>query len=169
VLGRASIVRAFLCLVTGCCWYSTRDVCPRIAQGIELAGVEQASQAQSGPLATGDVQMIDSYSFGSIVVDGQEFTADLIITSNHTVHANWWRKEGHVLHSEDLEAVFADGPEVLVVGMGKPGLMRVADDARKALRERGIDLIAEPTPSAVLVYNELLGKRRVAGAFHLTC
>lgn len=113
--------------------------------------------------------MIDSYSFGSVVVDGREFTTDIIITSDHTVHANWWRKEGHALHREDLEAVFTDSPEVLVVGMGKSGLMRVADDARKALRERGIDLIAKPTPSAVAVYNELLGRRRVAGAFHLTC
>jgi len=113
--------------------------------------------------------VIESYSFGSIIVDGQQFTADLIITSDRAVHANWWRKEGHVLHSEDLEAVFADMPEVLVVGTGKLGLMRVAEDARKALRDYQIELVADTTPSAVLVYNELLGRRRVAGAFHLTC
>ena len=49
---------------------------------------------------------IDSYQFGKIVVDGTSYTSDVIILGK-TIVSNWWRKQGHLLSAEDLEAVFA--------------------------------------------------------------
>jgi len=40
--------------------------------------------------------MIEHYSFGRIVIDGKEYTKDLIIYPDK-IRANWWRKEGHKL------------------------------------------------------------------------
>ena len=113
--------------------------------------------------------MIGSYRFGRVVVGGVKYTRDLIIFPDH-VNSDWGRVEGHRLRVEDLKDVVAFDPEVLVVGTGAFGLMKVTDEAEKALAERGIQLVARKTAEACEVYNELMreGKKAVA-ALHLTC
>lgn len=82
----------------------------------------------------------------------------------------WWRKEGHRVELADVEDILSARPEVLVVGMGDPGRMRVEEDLRAALSAASIRLIEEPTARAVATFNALAGERRnVAAAFHLTC
>lgn len=115
--------------------------------------------------------MIDHYDFGVMVVDGKRYTRDIILLPGKIIDS-WWRKEGHQLCLEDLEEVLncKPAPEVLVVGTGYSGLVRVLPEVEKTLRERNIHLIAKPTGEAYKVYNELLKSGRiVAGAFHLTC
>ncbi|MCD6263234.1 Mth938-like domain-containing protein [Candidatus Bathyarchaeota archaeon] len=115
------------------------------------------------------VPLIDSYRFGRIVVDGVEYTKDLIIFPDR-VKSDWWRRRGHELAVEDLEEVLEEKPEVLVVGTGAYGLMRVLEETRRRLKEEGIELIAQRTGKAYKTYNELLKSgRRVAAALHLTC
>ncbi len=111
---------------------------------------------------------IDHYRFGAIIVDGQRHTRDLIILPDRVV-AGWWRKEGHALQPDDLAVVFESAPEVLVVGTGAYGMMRVTEEARRALEEAGIRLVVAPTAKAVKTYNELRETVRVATALHLTC
>jgi hypothetical protein len=111
---------------------------------------------------------IESYRFGRIVVDGQVHTRDVIILPDRVI-GGWWRKEGHALHTEDLRAVFEAAPEVLVVGQGATGMMRVTEEARQALQAAEIELVASSTQEAIEVYNRLCEKRAVAAALHLTC
>ena len=111
---------------------------------------------------------IDSYAFGRIVVDGRTYTADLILLPDRVVEG-WWRQEGHVLHTADLEAVLDATPEVLIVGQGAYGRMRVPDETADAVRSAGIVLIALPTGEAVERYNARPAGQRVAAALHLTC
>jgi hypothetical protein len=111
---------------------------------------------------------IEHYQFGAITVDGQRHTQDLIVLPNRVV-ANWWRKEGHALHPEDLAEVLEATPQTLVVGTGAHGLVDVPEGTRRALDEAGIRLIAAPTALAVETYNELREETRAAAALHLTC
>jgi hypothetical protein len=111
---------------------------------------------------------IQSYRFGRIVVDGQAHSRDLILLPGRVL-AGWWRKEGHALHPEDLEAVLAAPPAVLVVGLGAMGRLRVTAEARRAVEAAGIELIAEPTGQACETYNRLRGEKATAAALHLTC
>jgi hypothetical protein len=111
---------------------------------------------------------IDSYRFGQIVVNGQAHHKDVIILPDRVV-GGWWRKEGHLLSPDDLQAVIEAAPEVLVVGQGASGMMQVAEETRQALQAANIELIALPTAQAVETYNRLRGERAVAAALHLTC
>ncbi|MDZ7372519.1 MAG: MTH938/NDUFAF3 family protein [candidate division KSB1 bacterium] len=112
---------------------------------------------------------ITDYSFGRIVIGDKEYRADVIV-DNHSVRPNWWRKEGHKLQLEDLQQVIEEvAPEVVVVGKGKFGMMRVSPEVERYLAEKGIELQAAPTAAAVEEFNRLVDKRRVLGAFHLTC
>ena len=114
------------------------------------------------------VVMIDSYSFGKIVIDGKMFTSDLIIYPDE-VNDNWWRKNGHLLQKEDLTEIIKYNPEVLIVGTGDNGLMKVPNDTKQFLESKGIELISEETRKACDIYNKLKGKRKIVAAFHLTC
>ncbi len=113
--------------------------------------------------------MIEEYSFGRIVVDGKTYTQDLIIFPDR-VKSGWWRREGHSLCLEDLEEVLKDPPEILVVGTGYAGLMRVPRDVKERLEEMGIRVVVERTGKAYKTFNKLLSEgRKVVAALHLTC
>ena len=111
---------------------------------------------------------IEAYAFGRMVVDGQAYTADLILLPDRIVEG-WWRQEGHVLHPADLDAVLSAAPAVLIVGQGAYSRMRVADETAHAVHSAGIELIVLPTREAVERYNSLPAGQRVATALHLTC
>jgi len=112
---------------------------------------------------------IDSYQFGKIVIDGVDYSRDLMILGD-SITENWRRAHGHRLIADDLESVIAAGPSVLVVGCGAYGVMKVPGKTRKALLGHGIQLEALKTAGAVERFNELSRAGvNVAAALHLTC
>jgi len=110
---------------------------------------------------------IEGYSFGQIVVDGEEQTRDVIVLPDRVV-TNWWRADGHRLVLGDLDDVLEELPDHLLVGTGVYGQMRPDPDTVERLRERGVEVEALPTGEAVRRYGEL-DPRRTAAALHLTC
>jgi len=112
--------------------------------------------------------MIDSYEFGRIVVDGRAFNSDVIIYPEK-VKSDWWRKEGHQLGNDDLEDVLDQRPEVIVVGTGNPGIMKVLPETEKLIKSQKIELIIQPTEEACRTYNRLSSGRKVIAMLHLTC
>lgn len=113
--------------------------------------------------------MIETSSFGAITVAGIVYTKDLLLFPDRVV-PGWWRREGHVLVIEDLEEVLAFNPEIVVVGTGVFGALKVSGEVFSALEGREIQVDVSRTGKAVGRFNELIDKGcRVAGAFHLTC
>lgn len=112
--------------------------------------------------------MIEAYRFGCIRINGQEYTSDVLVFPDRVL-SSWWRKIGHELCVEDLKDVIREKPDVLVVGMGKPGLMKVLPETEARLNAEGIQLIAKPTEDACRIYNKLLTGKKVIAALHLTC
>ena len=111
---------------------------------------------------------VQSYRFGHMVVDEKPHTRDLILLPDRVV-ASWWRKEGHRLEVEDLQEALDAAPQVLVVGTGAYGRMKVPQETRQAVEAAGIELRAVPTGEAWRLYNDLRERQSTAGAFHLTC
>lgn len=110
---------------------------------------------------------ISEYSFGKITVDGKTYTRDVLLCGK--VDDSWWRAEGHLLQPQDLERVFKYKPEVLVIGTGHDGIMKVPGTTVLAIKERGIgEVHVARTAEAVRIFNQLSG-RRAAAALHLTC
>ena len=112
--------------------------------------------------------MIDSYDFGHIVIDGKTYTSDVIIYKDK-VNSSWWRKQGHELCVDDLEDVLDKKPDVIVVGTGEPGLMKVLPETEKLIKSKGIKLIVQPTKEATQSYNQLSTSQKVIAMLHLTC
>jgi hypothetical protein len=115
------------------------------------------------------MNLVESYRFGKIVINGQKYNKDLIIFADD-IKTNWWRKDGHSLCLEDLAVLDDIKVEFLIVGIGSAGIMKVPSDVIQQLKQREIEVIALKTPEAVEEYNRLAKEgKQVAGAFHLTC
>ena len=110
---------------------------------------------------------IAGYEFGRVTVDGREETRDVIVLPERVVR-DWWRRDGHGLVLEDLDAVLDELPARLVVGTGAYGRLRPDPGTIESLRGRGIDVEVLPTAEAVDRYDEL-DPRTTAAALHLTC
>jgi hypothetical protein len=115
--------------------------------------------------------LIDSYDFGVIFINGKSYASDVIVFPDR-VSDGWWRKEGHKICLEDLREILncEPKPETLVIGTGYYGMVKVLPEVENALKSHGITIIAQPTKEACQTFNKLLkSKKRVVGAFHLTC
>ena len=111
---------------------------------------------------------IQVYSFGRIVIGDVVYNRDVIIFPDR-VRSNWWRRAGHNLAIEDLTEALEGDPEIIILGRGAFGGMKVSDDVRELIIERGIELVVFRTEGACKAYNELRERRRVIAALHLSC
>jgi hypothetical protein len=111
---------------------------------------------------------IDSYRFGRIVINGQKYNSDVIIFTDR-VQADWWRNESHQLSLTDIAGIMSENPEILLVGTGASGLMRVLPEVEREAEVRNIQLMVQPTAEACELYNQLSQGHRMVAALHLTC
>jgi hypothetical protein len=113
---------------------------------------------------------IESYSFGTIRIDGRVYSTDVVLLGDD-VKNPWWREAGgHVYAVEDLSEVLEAAPEVVVLGTGYFGRVKVLDETIEALAKAGSEIVVEKTGGAVEYYNRFTTEGRdVAAALHLTC
>jgi len=113
---------------------------------------------------------LSEYRFGSLSIDGTSYAEDVIVVHD-AVHSPWWREAGgHVFALGDLTLLLTARPEVVVLGTGFLGLVRVPSETLEGLQRSGCEVFVERTDRAVKLYNELAEQGRdVAAALHLTC
>lgn len=111
---------------------------------------------------------IDFYHFGEMVIDGEKYNADLVISSGN-IHTGWYRQEGHTIRLSDLEKWIPRDCERLILGTGASGLCKVPPEIEIFCKEHSIELITHPTTQAVEAFNSLSDKSKTVAAFHLTC
>jgi len=114
---------------------------------------------------------ISHYSLGRITIDGKTYTTDVIIYPNR-VDSSWWRKEGHYLQPVDLEDIINAKPEILIIGSGASGVMKVPEETLKLIKSKGIEVHVGMTGSAVELFSKIQSEKsdkRIIAALHLTC
>ena len=120
--------------------------------------------------------MIEEYKFGSITIDGKNYTEDVEVRWTGEV-LEWWRKESHVFDVDDVKRAAEQNPDTIILGTGASGLAKVTEQAKRFIEERGIKLIVDRTEEATKTFNiineeseeEEGEKNKVIGLFHLTC
>lgn len=119
-----------------------------------------------------DSSKIDSCTLRKIVINGKTYENDVIIyPGTEGVKDNWWRKEGHSLSLDDIKDDLVNKkPDVLIVGTGWNGFLKISDETKNFLTENEITLISKKTPDAAREYEQASKtEERVMAAFHLAC
>lgn len=110
---------------------------------------------------------IDGTSFGSITVDGKQYPHDVWILADGSIRR---RDRDHEFTLNELYFLLEGEPELVMVGTGQSGCVRVDKEAAELAVKQGVKMMDDITPDALKRYNEAVNAgRRVAGAFHVTC
>ena len=103
--------------------------------------------------------MIESYNFGRMVIDKKVYASDLIIYSDR-IEASRWRRSGHRLYLIDMEHILQEKPEVVVIGTGFMGVMKVEDEVKQHIQKIGISLSVEKTQKAIQTFNTFSSQKK---------
>ena len=112
--------------------------------------------------------MIDSYSFGSYIIDGKEHKWGIKLINNKVF--SWVGRNGHNITINDIKDLVAEKLEIFIIGTGASGLVNVSDELKEFINGKGIKLIIEKTGAACKEYNNALkNNKKVCAIMHGTC
>jgi glucokinase len=120
-----------------------------------------------------DYPRIDEIEFGQVTVDGDRLDHDIHIRANGKLKKRkkkWGRKDhgtSHVVGPRELKKALKKGAEVLIIGEGFDGMLRLADEGREMLDQRGVRWQIVPTPDAPEAFEEAEGRKALI--LHVTC
>ena len=113
----------------------------------------------------------DSYSFGTISIDGVTYEHDVVIdrgsvAKRHKKPSKRFRDDfGHTPLSAREEIPWECGR--LVIGTGASGALPIMDDVLREAERRGVEVVALPTAEAL---DDLRGDpARTNAVLHVTC
>ena len=117
---------------------------------------------------------IDATEFGAITINGKTYGHDVIIRLSGAVEKRRKRlsKElygtSHIVSKAEAKFVFEDGCELLIVGAGQDGNVRLSPEASEYFGKKHCRVVLQRTPEAILTFNESPEKRKAA-LMHVTC
>ena len=116
---------------------------------------------------------IDATQFGAITIDAKTYEHDVIIRLSGKVEKRRKRlsKEkygtSHIVSKEEAKFVFEDGCELLIVGAGQDGNVRLSPEASAYFDKKHCRVIVQPTPEAIVSFNRSRDKKMAL--MHVTC
>jgi len=116
---------------------------------------------------------IDGARFGSITIDGETYSHDVLIRLDGTVKKRKKKLSkavygtSHRISLEEAQHVYQEGAERLIVGTGHTGRVRLSDEAAAYLERVGCRVELLRIPRAIRAWNEATGA--TIGLFHVTC
>ena len=110
---------------------------------------------------------IDSTKFGEITINGKVYYSDMTVFWNGKLS---YRGKDHVIELGELLGVLKKGAEIVVIGVGQSGNIRVAPEVVQWAEDKKVSIYRENTPKAAEMFNAFAGNgKKVAGIFHVTC
>lgn len=119
---------------------------------------------------------IEVFEWGRFVINGEVHSAegdgvgkDICIINGKVTP--WESRHGHLLDPGMVESVLGLGIEVLVIGNGVYGRIKVPNKTLKKIKADGVEeVLVEKTPDACKTYNKFFHQgKRVALLAHGTC
>jgi len=110
---------------------------------------------------------LDATSFGSITISGKKYDHDVYVFWNGTVER---RVGDHTVPARQTEYMVKKKPEIIVIGTGQFGIVRVLSESEKLARKQNIEVVKARTPQAIGIFNEAMKQgKRVSAIIHVTC
>jgi len=122
---------------------------------------------------TEETMRIDGTEFGAITVDGKTYNHDVIIRLSGKVEKRRKRlsKElygtSHIISRAEAKHVFEKGSDLLIVGAGQDGNVKLSPEASEYFEEKNCRVLLQPTPQAIVTFNRSADK--TIALMHVTC
>jgi hypothetical protein len=116
---------------------------------------------------------IEGTRFGDITIDGKTYDHDVVIRLGGDVVKRKKKLSkrlygtSHVVSKDEAKSVFEKGCDLLLLGSGQEGNMHLSSEATAYLAQNECEIVIQPTPQALRVFNEARGRK--IGLFHVTC
>ena len=121
---------------------------------------------------------IDKVEWGKIEINGKKYGQVLIIgdqvieRDSEKLHQLF--DTTHKIGDWEVEELFNNSPEVIVIGTGWAGVLKISEELIRQLAEKseklGVELKILKTPKAVKEYNQLAEEgKKVNALIHTTC
>jgi len=117
--------------------------------------------------------MVDSFKFGSIVLDGKKYARDVFLFPDGSIKkrkGGFWKFGSHAIKKKEIEELTGAKPEVLIIGTGTDSVAKLTDDAEAYLKESKVEAVIVSSWEAVEKINQLGAEgKRAAALVHITC
>ena len=116
---------------------------------------------------------INRTSFGSITIDNQKITNDVLIRLDSSINKRKKKLSkaiygtSHKISLDEAKYIFEPGTEKLILGTGQFDRLRLSDEAKSFFKDNGVEVFLKSTSSAIKLWNETQGA--IIGLFHITC
>ena len=108
---------------------------------------------------------IDGTEFGNIIINGKKYDHDVVIRLTGDVMKRKKKLSkklygtSHLVSKDEAKFVFEKGAEVLIVGSGREGNVRLSPEAGAYLAKKACEIASRPTPKARRLFNETRRRR----------
>jgi hypothetical protein len=109
---------------------------------------------------------IDFVKFGEVMIDGEVYYSDMIV---------WWDGQrefvpkDHILGTDNFSALLRRKPDIIVIGTGLQGMVKITDEARHLAEEKGIKIFEHTSPEAADLFNAMIAdSKNVVAYIHTT-
>lgn len=116
----------------------------------------------------------DSSRFGEVIINGRSY-GDVLVVGEEIEERDDPRLErelgtDHLIGNWEVEKLLSNKPEIVIIGTGTAGALRVTSEVEERFKKARVELIILTTPSAIEEYNGLvkMGKK-VNALIHSTC
>ncbi len=123
--------------------------------------------------AGGLTMKINETEFGSITIDDETYPHDVLIRLSGKIKKRKKKLSkmhygtSHIVSLDEAEFIYEEGSTLLIVGTGQGGNLRLSPEAAEFFVRKGCEVVAEPTPRAIDIFNEKKGHK--TALFHVTC
>jgi len=112
--------------------------------------------------------------FGGVRVNGQDFKQVLVIgeeiKERDEEKLNELYGTTHRIGSWEVEKLLSSKPEIIIIGNGQSGVLKVTDEVRKKIEAASAELKILLTPAAIEEFNKLYQEgKKVNCLIHTTC
>ena len=116
---------------------------------------------------------IDQTQFGSVTIDGEVFTHDVVIRLDGQVEKRKKKLSkavygtSHTISLAEAKHVYQKGAARLVIGAGQDGTVTLSEEAAAYFARHRCQVELRSTPEVIPVWNQAEGA--VIGLLHVTC
>src|SRR3990172_5886613 len=103
---------------------------------------------------------IDNYIYGCLTINKKDYLSDMYVTADHAVvkRKSTLAKTSLVVYPGEIEFLLKEEPEVLIIGTGKIGWLRIPKEIAKLCEKANVKLEVYTTKKATNIYNWYQGK-----------